>query len=84
MFTVEHHTDSTEIVLMDTAQCKDKDVRVFIQGDDRVYLRQECLDSQRVDVVEMDWKMLVCLAQSLGCDEGFYTLEQTHPQITEE
>ena len=73
-FTVEHLSDCSEIVLLDT-EGHDKDVTVWVQGDDRVFIRQQDPVSGRVDVIEMNWQMLVALSQSIFCEDGMYHLE---------
>ena len=73
-FTVEIDSSSSEIVLLDT-DGNDKDVTVIIRDDDKVFIRQECPDSNRVDVVEMNWQMLVGLSQSIFYEEGIYHVE---------
>ena len=73
-FTVEIDSSSSEIVLLDT-DGNDKDVTVIIRDDDKVFIRQECPESNRVDVVEMNWQMLVGLSQSIFCEDGMYHLE---------
>ena len=73
-FTVEIDEICSEIVLLDT-EGADKDVTVLIRDDDKVFIRQQCPDSDRVDVIEMNRQMLVGLSKSLYCDEGMYHLE---------
>ena len=73
-FTVEIDSSSSEIVLLDT-DGNDKDVTVIIRDDDKVFIRQECPESNRVDVVEMNWQMLVGLSQSIFYEEGIYHVE---------
>ena len=73
-FTVEVEGSTSEIVLLDT-EGNDRDVTVLIRDDDKVYLRQQCPDSDRVDVVEMTWPMLCALSMSLDCDPGMYHLD---------
>ena len=73
-FTVEHLSDCSEIVLLDT-EGHDKDVTVLVQGDDKVFIRQQDPVSGRVDVIEMNWQMLVGLSQSIFCEDGMYHLE---------
>ena len=73
-FTVEIDSSSSEIVLLDT-DGNDKDVTVIIRNDDKVFIRQECPESNRVDVVEMNWQMLVGLSQSIFYEEGIYHVE---------
>ena len=73
-FTVEIDSSSSEIVLLDT-DGNDKDVTVIIRDDDKVFIRQECPESNRVDVIEMNWQMLVGLSQSIFYEEGMYHVE---------
>ena len=73
-FTVEHLSDCSEIVLLDT-EGHDKDVTVLVQGDDKVFIRQQDPVSGRVDVIEMNRQMLVGLSQSIFCEDGMYHLE---------
>ena len=73
-FTVEIDSSSSEIVLLD-ADGNDKDVTVIIRDDDKVFIRQECPESNRVDVIEMNWQMLVGLSQSIFYEEGMYHVE---------
>ena len=73
-FTVEIDENTSEIVILDT-EGNDKDVVVLIRDDDKVFIRQQCPESDRVDVIEMNWPMLVALAGSLECEPGLYHLE---------
>ena len=59
-FTVEIDGQSSEIVLLDT-EGTDKDVTILVRDDDKVFIRQQCPESDRVDVIEMNWQMLVHL-----------------------
>lgn len=56
-FTVEVQGNCTEVTIMDM-NGTDKDVRVMIQDDNKVYIQQYCPSSNRVDVIDMDWPML--------------------------
>ena len=51
-FTVEIDGTCSEVVILDT-EGNDKDVTVIIRDDDKVFIRQQCPDSHRVDVIEM-------------------------------
>ena len=73
-FTVEIDSSSSEIVLLDT-DGNDKDVTAIIRDDDKVFIRQGCPESNRVDVIEMNWQMLVGLSQSIFYEEGMYHVE---------
>ena len=50
-------------------------MKVLIQDDDKVYIQQQCPESNRVDVVEMDFQMLCSIAESLTCEPGMYAIE---------
>ena len=73
-FTVEIHSNCSEITVLDTTGA-DKDVKVLIQDDDKVYIQPQCPESNRVDVVEMDFQMLCSIAESLTCEPGMYAIE---------
>lgn len=73
-FTVEIEGNTSEVVILDTSG-QDKDVVVLIRDDDKVFIRQQDPDTDRVDVIEMDWKMFNALVMSIHCDDGTYHLE---------
>ena len=73
-FTVEIDGTCSEVVILDT-EGNDKDVTVIIRDDDKVFIRQQCPDSHRVDVIEMTWPMLAALTSSIHCEEGMYHIE---------
>ena len=72
-FSVEIHSDCTEITLLDMTG-QDKDVKVLIQPDDKVYIRQQCPRTDHVDVIEMTWQMLASLSAALHCEDGVYSI----------
>ena len=74
-FTVEIEGNSSEVILLDT-DGNDKDVHVIIRDDDKVFIRQQDPDSDRVDVIEMNWQMLLSLIASANCEEGIYHIEE--------
>ena len=74
-FTVEIEGNSSEVMLLDT-DGNDKDVHVIIRDDDKVFIRQQDPDSDRVDVIEMNWQMLLSLIASANCEEGMYHIEE--------
>ena len=62
----------------------DKDVKVMIMDDDKVYIQQHCPRTQRVDVIDMDWQMLYALSKSLDCSPGLYSLKGKEVPIIRE
>ena len=76
-FTVEIDETCSEVVILDT-DGNDKDVTVIIRDDDKVFIRQQCPDSDRVDVIEMNWRMLLSLIAAANCDDGIYHIEMIY------
>ena len=72
----------TQIVLLDPTG-DDNDVEVTLDSDSQVWIRQECTETGKVDLVLMDWKMLQDLVVALQSEDGVYVTEYIGVQTKE-
>ena len=73
-YTVEIESDYTHIVVLDSTGA-DNDLTIDICDNSDVYLRQECLETGKVDLILITYSMLVDLSSSLGSEEGMFETE---------
>ena len=71
-YSVEFEPDYTHIVLLDPTG-SDNDLQVDICNND-VWLRQECIETGKVDLILITHSMLEDLVAALDSPEGMYEI----------
>ncbi len=68
-YTVEHIDDYTDVVILDPTG-SDNDLVVTICEDGEVWLRQQCPETDHVDLILITYSMLQDLNNSMNTPEG--------------
>jgi len=74
MFTVEMQEQETEITTLDET-ARFEDVSVFIDKDDRCFIRQWCPQLNKYEVIELSWQQLLEINAALNSPVGSFHIK---------
>lgn len=71
-FSIEIEPDYTDVVLLDPTG-NDNDVIVTLDEGGDVWIRHQCPETDKVDLILMTYSMLTDLIEAMNKPEGVYT-----------